>query len=164
MAAQWFCWWPPKATPALKGELLVQGADRGSGRECFEDTTGPLVVGVEDNVGHGAAVAFCGQVSDGRWVVGGEVCENRAAAYQLANMAVQARDGSQVVVGASLSGDPALDELGVTVHRAGRGETPSASGHLQGSVGDRAGGAGRVTRIWSGRRWRAGSPSAGRAR
>ena len=86
---------------------------------------------MEDNVGHGAAVAFCGQIPDGRFVVGGEVCENRAAAYQLASMAVQARDGSQVVVGASLSGDPALDELGVTVHRAGSGETPSALATLR---------------------------------
>ena len=130
VAAQWFCWWPPKAVPPVKGESLIV-ADLWFKAELLEDTEGPLVVAVEDNVGHGAAVAFCGQVSDGRWVVGGEVCENRAAAYQLANMAVSARDGCQLVVGASLSGDPALDELGVTVHRAGRGETPSALATLR---------------------------------
>ena len=52
------------------------------------------------------------QSDDGRWVVGGELCENRAAAYQLAGMAVADRPESQIVVGASLSGDPALEELG----------------------------------------------------
>jgi hypothetical protein len=130
VAAQWFCWWPPKATPALKGEPLIQ-ADAWFKAECLDDTVGPLTVGVEDNAGQGAAVAFCGQLADGRWVIGGDLCESRAAAYVLAGEAVTARDGSQLVVGASLSGDPALTEFGVTVHRAGRGETPSALATLR---------------------------------
>ena len=130
VAAQWFCWWPPKATPALKGEPLVQ-ADRWRLAQCLEGTHGPLTVAVEDNVGHGAAVAFVGTLDDGRWVVGGELCENRAAAYQLAAQAVQDREESQIVVGASLSGDPALDELAVPVHKAGKGETPSALATLR---------------------------------
>ena len=146
VAAQWFCWWPPKATPALKGEPLIQ-ADAWFKAECLEDTVGPLVVGVEDNVGQGAAVAFCGQTPDGRWVVGGELCDsNGPPPTSWPVKPSQARDGSQLVVGASLSGDPALDELGVTVHRAGRGETPSALGHPAGSVGHRPGRPGRVTR------------------
>jgi hypothetical protein len=134
VAAQWFCWWPPKATPALKGEPLIV-ADRWFAAQCLDDTIGALVVGVEDNAGQGAAVAFCGQIPDGRFVVGGEVCENRAAAYLLASQAVEARDGSQLVVGASLSGDPALGELGAPVHRAGRGETPSALATLRDLLG-----------------------------
>ena len=68
VAAQWFCWWPPKAVPPVKGESLIV-ADAWFKAELLEDTTGPLVVAVEDNVGHGAAVAFCGQV--GGWAVGG---------------------------------------------------------------------------------------------
>ena len=119
----------------VEGGAVDPGRHTGSERNALEDTVGSLTVGVEDNVGHGAAVAFCGQIPDGRWVVGGEVCENRAAAYQLAFLAVQARDGSQLVVGASLSGDPALVELGVPVHRAGRGETPSALTNLRDLLG-----------------------------
>jgi len=49
----------------------------------------------------------------------------------LAAGACAVRDGSQIVVGASLSGDPVLDDLGGPVSKAGRAETPSALATLR---------------------------------
>ena len=48
------------------------------------DTVGELVIGIEDNVGQGAAVAYCGQTPHGLWVLGGDLCANRAQAYEAA--------------------------------------------------------------------------------
>jgi hypothetical protein len=128
--AQWLNQWPLKRLKTERGETLI---DYAIWEAAADDTNpvGALVIGVEDNVGQGAAVAFCGQLADGRWVVGGDLCDNRAQAYDLAREACGARDGSQVVVGASLSGDPALADLGGPVVKAGRAETPSALATLR---------------------------------
>jgi hypothetical protein len=127
--AQWLNQWPAKRLKAERGEELI-GFAVWEQAACEEDPVGSLVIGVEDNVGQGAAVAFCGRLVDGRWVVGGDLCANRVEAYELVREAAGARPGSQLVVGASLAGDPEVKQIGAAF-RAGRLETPSALATLR---------------------------------
>ena len=59
----------------------------GTARSATTTRDGPLVIGVEDHHGRGAAVGFCGELPDGRFVLGGELCRTRAEAYAFAAQA-----------------------------------------------------------------------------
>jgi hypothetical protein len=132
--AQWLNRWPAKRVAPAKGEPLVDD-DAWAAVRCDEDSVGPLVIAVEDHYGQGASVAFCGVLPDERLGVGGRLCASRADAYVLAAEAAEARPGSTLVVGASLSGDPALEEIrATTVVRAGVKETPPALAMLRDMV------------------------------
>jgi phage terminase large subunit-like protein len=96
---QWLNRWPAKRLNVQKGEELVD-AEMWAGAVCDADSVGPLWIGVEDHFERGAAVAFCGALPDGRFVVGGELCRTRADAYRVATEMVTARPGSTLVVGA----------------------------------------------------------------
>ena len=63
------------------------------------------MIGVEDHHGRGAAVAFCGTLPDGRFVLGGELCASRVDAYRAAAERGRSAAGSTLVVGASLVAD-----------------------------------------------------------
>ena len=123
VAAQWFCWWPPKATPLAKGEPLL---DVGEWDRLVDDvdTVGPLVLVVEDHFGRGAAGLAAGVTDDGRLSVGGWEFTDRGAAFDWVRYWAGQREGSTLIVGASLKGDPAIDTIDVAAVRyAGTGET-----------------------------------------
>lgn len=125
VAAQWFCWWPPKATPKAKGELLV--GDTWDPLISDEDAEGPLVLVVEDWFGRGAAGLAAGIAGDGRIAVGGWEFRSRSDAFDWVGYWARQRAGSTLIVGASLKGDPAIDTVpaaevryaGTTEARAG---------------------------------------------
>ncbi len=131
---QWHNEWRPPGVLGVKGTVLID-AERWAAVRCDDDSVGPLVIGVEDHYGQGAAVGFCGRLPDERLVVGGELRDSRADAYALAAVAASARPGSTLVIGASLSGDPALEGIDVVdVVRAGTAETPPALTRLRDMV------------------------------
>jgi hypothetical protein len=128
---QWHNEWPPPGTLGVKGAPLIE-REQWVPLRCDDDSVGPLIIAVEDNRGQGAAVGFCGRLPDERYAVGGRLCASRADAYALAAEAAVERKGSSLVVGASLSGDPALDVIPVlTYTRAGGQETPRAMSMLR---------------------------------
>jgi len=124
---QWHNEWRPPGVLGVKGDVLID-AERWAAARCDDDSVGPLVIGVEDHRGQGAAVGFCGRLPDERLVIGGQLCDSRADAYALAAAAAVDRPGSTLVIGASLSGDPALEDIDVVaLSRAGANtETPPA--------------------------------------
>jgi hypothetical protein len=105
--SQWLNQWPAKRLALVKGDPIIEP---GEWEAAFTDanTVGPLVIGIEDHHGHGAAVAFVGTLPDGRWVIGGELYASRAEAYAIAAHAATDRPGSLLVVGASLASDVEL--------------------------------------------------------
>ena len=144
VAAQWFCWWPPKATPAVKGELLVDETDW-STLASDVDTEGPLVLVVEDHFGRGAAGLAAGLAGDDRFAVGGWEFASRVEAFEWVGYWAQ-RPGSTLIIGASLKGDPAIEGIDVTeVRLAGSSETRVGLSLLRDLVS-----AGRVTHDGSG--------------
>lgn len=129
--AQWLNQWPARRVPVERGELFLE-ADQWHLAACSIDSVGPLIIGVEDHHGRGACVAFCAMLPDGRWVLGGDLYQNRADAYRVASEAADARPGSTLVVGASLFADAevALIDTYRTV-RAGYAETAAALTNLR---------------------------------
>jgi hypothetical protein len=123
--AQWRNVWPAKRLAGQKGEELVD-VEEWAGVYDPTDSTGPLVVGLEDTDGYGAAVGFCGMLPDGRWLLGGVTLPNRAAAYRLARRAVDERWGSQLVVGASCYAEAVEMDWPCEVRKAGARETGPA--------------------------------------
>jgi len=131
---QWYNEWPPAGVVGVRGSVLIDPEAWGRAR-CDDDSGGPLVIAVEDHFGQGAAVGFCGVLPDDRLVIGGQLCDSRAAAFTLASRAAAGRPRSSLVVGASLAGDPALRDIGVTaVSKAGSAETPRALSMLRDMV------------------------------
>ena len=123
---QWHNIWPPDAGPKVEGELLVEPG-QWSAAVLDARSSGPMVIGMEDQTGRGAAVAICGRLPDGRFVLGGELRPTRAEAYQLAAEVVAARPGSTLVVGASIRDDADRRAVPVTrVTLAGVKETAAA--------------------------------------
>lgn len=122
VAAQWFCWWPPKATPPVKGDLLI--GDDWDRWVWDADTVGPLVLIVEDHFGRGAAGLAAGVTDDERFSVGGWEFASRVEAFDWVGYWARQRPGSMLVVGASLKGDPAIDGIDVAeVRTSGTAET-----------------------------------------
>lgn len=126
--------WPLKAAVRHRSDRLLSveawQSCRGEAR-----TVGPVVVAVEDYIGHGAAAAAVAQATDGRWVVGGWTFPSRVAAFRWAGELVAAHPGSQLVVGSMLRGDPALPP-GVPVHHATGTETRAGLALLRQLIAD----------------------------
>jgi hypothetical protein len=119
----------------VKGDPLVE-PEVWEAALCDIDGVGPLVVGVEDHHGHGAAVAFCCQLPDGRFIVGGELHQSRADAYAVAGRAATSRPGSILVVGASLASDAELATIPVlALKKAGLAETGASLANLRDLLG-----------------------------
>lgn len=129
--SQWLNQWPAKRIAAMKGDPVVEpGAWEAAYTDT--DTAGPLVIGVEDHIGQGAAVAFVGTLPDGRWVVGGDTFASRPDAYATAAMAAGSRPGSVLVVGASLAGHAELKAMPVhELHKSGISETAPSLSNLR---------------------------------
>lgn len=132
---QWLNQWPAKRIVVERGDELVT-EDAWAVAACDVDSEGPLVISVEDHLGQGAAIAFCGTLPDGRWVLGGWLCDSRGEAYVTAAQTVELRPGSMVVVGASLFGDAALDAIAAPVEKATRAEVGPALTLLRDLLGD----------------------------
>jgi hypothetical protein len=73
---------------------------------------GPVVVGVEDWYGRGAAACGVASLPDGRLLVWGEEFPDHDAAIAWASWLAEGRDGSSLVVGASLAIDPVREAVG----------------------------------------------------
>jgi len=99
--AQWLNQWP-KGLTILQGEELLPPGLWASLREDGLHSSGPLFVGVEDNYGHGAAVAACAQLDDGRLEVDGWLCDDWDSALEDVRMLGAARQIRQLSVGASM--------------------------------------------------------------
>ena len=77
----------------------------------------PLVVGIEDYYGLGAAAAAASVLPDGRVLVWGSLHATRPEAYAWASWVIGTRDDCQLLVGATLDSATVRDWLpGVTVH------------------------------------------------
>jgi hypothetical protein len=131
---QWHNEWPPPGVIGAKGAVLII-PERWAAARCDDDSVGPRVIAIEDHIGEGAAVGFCGRLADDRLLVGGQLCDSRDDAYALAVLAALQRPGSSLVVGASLSGDPVLEDIPVVgVSKIGKSETPAALSRLRDMV------------------------------
>lgn len=123
-AAQWFCWWPPKATPLVKGEPLL---GEGVWDQLLSDDTdidGPLILVVEDHFGRGAAGLAAGVTAADLFAVGGWEFGSRADAFQWVAYWARLHPGSTLIVGATLKGEPLIDQVDVAeVRLAGSRET-----------------------------------------
>jgi hypothetical protein len=87
---------------------------------------GPVVVAVEDWYGLGAAAVVAAPLAGGRVLVWGETFHDRADALAWADMELHSddtREGSELVVGASLNPAAVSETLGVPAGTAGNGHT-----------------------------------------
>src|SRR6185436_2033037 len=100
--AQWLNQWPAQRTEILQGEDLLppgrwqQLTDSGLGE------FGPLWVAVEDNFGHGGAVAAAARTEDGRIEVAGWTFRDWDTAIEMALSLGTGRKIRQLLVGASM--------------------------------------------------------------
>ena len=126
--SQWLNIWPPRLT-AVDGRtqpLLAEGewADL---VEYGQLPAGPLVVGLEDYFGQGAATAVAGRLPDGRLFTWGRLHPRRSEACGWAQGIVAAHPESRLVLGASLEHDPDVAAIDVEARElAGSSETRSA--------------------------------------
>jgi hypothetical protein len=87
---------------------------------------GPVVVAVEDWYGLGAAAVVAAPLDGGRVLVWGETFTDRADALAWADMELhsdESREGSELVVGASLNPAAVSEALGIPAGAAGNGHT-----------------------------------------
>jgi hypothetical protein len=88
---------------------------------------GPLVLGLEDWFGMGAATAVAGRLADGRLFTWGRTFPRRSEACTWAGGILEAHPNSTLVFGASLEVDPDVAALPVELReKAGQAETRSA--------------------------------------
>lgn len=141
--AQWLNVWPSKQTVSGRGELLF---DTGAwdAAEDDQETSGPLVLAVEDWVGSGAGAAYAGQVGD-RIVCGGYLFGLRADAYAWVRHFAAQRPGSTVLVGLTLRDDSELQVIPGSVDTRSSADTRSSLSLLRELVA-----AGRVVHDGSG--------------
>jgi len=98
----------------------------------------PVVVSVEDWFGQEGSVAVA-EVREGRIYVSGETFPTRSAAFDYVDWFVRAFDSSElrVLVGATLSSDPRIEQLPLSVERRGFRETRTAIGLYRSLLRDR---------------------------
>jgi hypothetical protein len=120
---QWLNRWPARRQQAGKGELLLD-LDLWDSLQVHEpEVTGPYVIAVEDNLGHGAAIAAALRCTDERVEVGGWCCDDWAEAMSWVAQLAEYRPGSRLLVGAALL-EHVPRGLGVArVERSGLTET-----------------------------------------
>jgi hypothetical protein len=107
---QWLCRWPTEDAGAGKGEpLLPPGAWEQARTTLHAD--GPATIAVEDWFGERPAVAAARRLADGRLLVAGwEFSSRELAAEQAAEIASWA-PRSELIVGATLMGDPWVHDV-----------------------------------------------------
>jgi hypothetical protein len=115
--AQWLNIWPRRLTVG-GGEQLVDVAAWRSLRRPAEACAGRLWVAVEDNFGHGAAVAAVAELGDDVFEVDGWLAADRVEAVAQAEALIAAHPAP-----ATLVLGPSLDRARRTCQRAGSGET-----------------------------------------
>lgn len=110
--AQYLNVWPVSRLTTAKDEALVDGGAWAAAGDYSEaPPAGALVLAVEDWFGLGAASAACGQLADGRLMVWGALHATRAEALAWCAVVARGREGSRLLVGASMHGDPACDDV-----------------------------------------------------
>lgn len=122
---QWLNRWPARHAQRGKGTLLLELADWETA-EGTAELEGPYVIGAEDNLGHGAAIAAAVATLDGRVEIGGWCCTDWAEAMGWAARLAEYRPGSRLYVGATLLeqvprgiGLARVERAGVTETRLG---------------------------------------------
>lgn len=133
--AQWLNRWPLARVARLEGDpLLVEGvwADLLDTSAVAVDH---LVAAMEDHFGEGAAVALAGVTRDGRIFTTGMLFERRADAFTWAYN--QADDLDALLIGASLSTEPAVVRVQCPVVIRGTHETRRALSQFRELTTDR---------------------------
>ena len=122
---QWGNQWPARQAQRGKGNVLLEAADWDAAAGRAEHD-GPYVIGCEDNLGNGAAVAAAVRTVDGRVELGGWCCTDWAEAMGWAARLAEFRPGSRMLVGATLLeqvprgiGLARVERAGLTETRAG---------------------------------------------
>jgi hypothetical protein len=128
LKGQWLNQWiEPQRGDDGRGEpLLPAGAWRAlrTSEDCRRD--GRWTVAIEDHYGHGGAVACCGQLADGTWLVAGWECSSRADAVAKACEWLDVLPRVKLIAGASLLPDPDLALLQRPVEPATSTQTRQA--------------------------------------
>jgi hypothetical protein len=105
--SQWENIWPARRIASDgRGERLLDEGLWASLVELGSVPAGPLVLGLEDWFGQGAAAAATGHLADGRLFVWGTLHPRRSAAVAWLQGIVASHPGSRLVLGASLEHDP----------------------------------------------------------
>jgi hypothetical protein len=99
--AQWLNQWPRGLT-VLQGEELLPPRLWAGLAEDGVRSSGPLYVAVEDNYGHGAAVAAASVLDDGRLEVDGWLTEDWDTALDDVRLLGVTREIREILVGASM--------------------------------------------------------------
>jgi hypothetical protein len=123
--SQWLNIWPPRivASDGRGQPLLDEGAWAGLA-DLAALPSGPLVLGLEDWFGQGAAACATGRLSDGRLFVWGKITSRRSEAAAWLTSLAEAHDGSTLVFGASLENDPDVAAIPVDQReKAGQSDT-----------------------------------------
>jgi len=120
--------WPVRRiVTSARAELLVDPEAWAQAADLFAPAPdGPVVVAVEDFYGLGAAGAAAVNLPDGRTLVWGDVFETRAEAYAWAGFTTGRREGSRLLIGASLPEADAAEVVGLPVERCGTAHTYAA--------------------------------------
>jgi hypothetical protein len=111
--AQYLNIWPTRRLALSADEALVNAEQW----QALADLNAPvpqtpLVVGIEDYFGTGAAACASGLDHDGRVVVWGDLFASRSEAYAWAARLCEQRRDTRACVGATLAKDPALQAVG----------------------------------------------------
>jgi hypothetical protein len=107
---QWLCRWPSEDASARKGEPLLPPEAWEQARTTLH-AEGPVVIAVEDWFGEGAATAAARRLADGRLLVAGWQFPTRELAAEQASEIASWTSGSELIVGATLMGDPWVHEV-----------------------------------------------------
>lgn len=139
--SQWLNAWPGGTRVASGREvpLLLDSAWDLAGDLTTAVPAGPLTLAVEDWYGNGAAAAAAGRRIDGRVLVWGRTFGSRVDAAEWCTALAVEHEGSRLLVGASLDGDPTLAALPVVgVETRGGAQTRTALPALRQALADGA--------------------------
>jgi hypothetical protein len=133
---QWRNVWPLDEVVAGKGEPLLD-PQAWAGLAAPVVSSGRCWIGLEDNLGHGAAIAAACQLDDGRWELDGWECPSWDTALDDVRKVADDRPGSYLHVGASMHGSLPRD-LGVArITKVGASETKTGLPLLRSLVAER---------------------------
>jgi hypothetical protein len=106
--SQWLNIWPPRvvSTGPLRGQALLEEGAWADLADMAALPAGPLVLGLEDWFGQGAAAAATGHLPDGRLFAWGRLFARRSEACRYLIDLAGAHPESRLVIGASLEHDP----------------------------------------------------------
>jgi hypothetical protein len=109
--SQWLNAWIEPQRREGRGDRLLDAGMWDSLR-TDEDCNGPRwTIALEDHYGHGGAVAVCGELPGGAWMLDGWELGSRAAAVEKTVELIEDLPRVDLVAGATLLADPALAVL-----------------------------------------------------